>query len=118
MPQVALGGTHTILDTPKGAHTVDESLVTGESLPVEKHPGDPVTGGTVNQTGSFLMETQRVGRETLLARIVQLVRDAQRTRAPIQRLADVVASWFVPVVIGVAGLTFGWPRRSLTRWRC
>ena len=90
----------------EGTSAVDESMVTGESIPVEKTAGSKVTGGTINGTGSFLMEAERVGAETLLSQIVRLVSEAQRTRAPIQRLADVVASWFVPVVILVAIITF------------
>ena len=89
-----------------GASAVDESMVTGESLPVDKGEGNPVTGGTVNTTGSFVMEAQRVGSDTLLARIVRSVGEAQRSRAPIQRLADTVAGWFVPAVIVVALATF------------
>jgi Cu+-exporting ATPase len=81
-------------------------MLTGEAMPVEKSPGDKVTGGTVNQTGSFLMEAERVGSETVLARIVEMVAQAQRSRAPIQRLADKVAAWFVPAVIAVAVITF------------
>ncbi len=90
----------------EGSSAVDESMVTGEPLPVEKRPGDPVIGGTVNTTGAFVMKAERVGSETLLAQIVQLVAEAQRSRAPIQRLADVVAAYFVPVVIVVAIVTF------------
>ncbi len=90
----------------EGASAVDESMVTGESLPVERRPGDRVTGGTVNGTGGLVMRAERVGAETLLAQIVAMVGEAQRTRAPIQRLADVVASYFVPAVVGVAALTF------------
>jgi len=89
-----------------GASAVDESLVTGEPIPVDKEPGDPVTGGTVNTTGTFVMEAERVGSDTLLARIVRAVGEAQRSRAPIQRLADTVAAWFVPGVIVVAVATF------------
>src|SRR6202158_1250804 len=89
-----------------GGSTVDESMITGESMPVEKHVGDKVVGATINGTGSFVMRAERVGSETLLARIVQMVSQAQRSRAPIQRLADRVAAWFVPVVVGVAIVTF------------
>jgi P-type Cu+ transporter len=90
----------------EGSTTVDESMVTGEPIPVEKAQGLPVTGGTVNGTGPFVMEASRVGADTLLARIVRMVSEAQRSRAPIQRLADTVSSWFVPTVIVVAALTF------------
>ncbi|MCB0322782.1 MAG: copper-translocating P-type ATPase, partial [Bdellovibrionales bacterium] len=90
----------------EGQSSVDESMLTGEPVPVEKQAGDKLIGGTVNGTGSLLMRTERVGSETLLARIVQLVADAQRSRAPIQRLADVVAGYFVPAVIAVAVLSF------------
>ena len=90
----------------EGATSVDESMVTGEPIPVEKAPGDTVTGGTVNGTGTIVMEAQRVGSDTLLAQIVRMVSEAQRSRAPIQRVADTVAAWFVPAVIGVAVVTF------------
>jgi Cu+-exporting ATPase len=90
----------------EGRSAVDESMVTGEAVPVEKTEGDGVVGGTVNATGSFVMEAQKVGRDTLLAQIVRMVAEAQRSRAPIQRLADVVASWFVPAVVAAAVLTF------------
>jgi Cu+-exporting ATPase len=91
----------------EGASTVDESMLTGEPMPVEKTAGSRVTGGTVNGTGSFVMRAERVGSDTVLAHIVRMVGEAQRTRAPIQRLADVVAGWFVPAVILVAVVTFG-----------
>ena len=81
----------------EGTTTVDESMVTGEPIPVEKAPASAVTGGTVNGTGTFVMEAQRVGSDTLLAQIVRMVGEAQRSRAPIQRLADPVSGWFVPV---------------------
>jgi len=93
----------------EGKSSVDESMVTGESMPVAKEPGAKVIGGTINQTGSFIMRAEKVGRDTMLAQIVQMVADAQRSRAPIQRLADMVAAWFVPAVIGIAVLAFiGW----------
>ena len=85
---------------------MDESLVTGEPMPVEKHPREKVTGGTINGTGSFVMRAERVGAETLLAQIVRMVAEAQRTRAPIQNLADVVSSYFVPAVVAVATAAF------------
>ncbi len=90
----------------EGSSFVDESMLTGEPVPVEKSPGIRATGGTVNGTGSFIIEAERVGSDTVLAQIVKLVGEAQRTRAPIQRLADTVASWFVPAVIFAAMLTF------------
>jgi Cu+-exporting ATPase len=93
----------------EGASAVDESMVSGEPMPVEKHGGDSVTGGTLNTSGSFIMEAQRVGSETMLAQIVKLVSEAQRSRAPMQRLADRVASYFVPAVVLAAVLAFfGW----------
>jgi Cu+-exporting ATPase len=90
----------------EGASTIDESMVTGEPVPAEKGPGDPVIGATVNGTGSLIMRADKVGGETLLSRIVSMVAEAQRTRAPIQRLADVVSSYFVPIVIATAVVTF------------
>ena len=90
----------------EGASTVDESMVTGEPIPVEKKAGDRVVGATVNGTGSLVLEAERVGSETLLAQIVQMVAEAQRSRAPIQKLADVVSGYFVPAVILIAVVTF------------
>jgi Cu+-exporting ATPase len=90
----------------EGATTIDESMVTGEPIPVEKGDGAKVTGGTVNGTGTFVMTAERVGRDTLLAQIVRMVGEAQRSRAPIQRLADTVSGWFVPIVIAIAIATF------------
>jgi Cu+-exporting ATPase len=90
----------------EGSTSVDESMVTGEPIPVEKTKGDKVTGGTVNGTGSFVMRAERVGSETLLAQIVRMVSEAQRSRAPIQKLADVVAGYFVPAVVLIAVITF------------
>jgi Cu+-exporting ATPase len=91
----------------EGRSTLDESLVTGESMPVTKEVGDKVIAGTINQSGSFVMRADKVGRDTLLSQIVKMVAEAQRSRAPIQRLADQVAGWFVPVVIVVALIAFG-----------
>ena len=89
-----------------GATSIDESMITGEPLAVEKSPGDPLTGGTLNGTGTVVMRAEHVGSETLLAQIVRLVGEAQRTRAPIQRIADVVSGYFVPAVVLVSVLTF------------
>ncbi len=91
----------------EGKSAVDESMITGEPIPAPKAVGDAVTGGTVNGTGGLVIRAERVGADTLLSQIVQMVSEAQRSRAPIQRLADVVASWFVPAVVVVALATFG-----------
>jgi P-type E1-E2 ATPase len=110
----------------EGSSAVDQSMVTGEAMPVAKRVGDRVIGGTVNATGAFVLRADRVGPETMLARIVAMVEEAQRSRAPIQRLADVVAGWFVPAVIAVALLAFAaWAiwgpctraRCSVARWQ-
>ena len=103
----------------EGRSAVDESMVSGESIPVEKNPGDEVIGGTINKTGSFKFETTKIGRDTLLAQIVRMVEEAQGSKPPIARLADVIASYFVPAVIGAATLTlaswyFFGPAPSLT----
>ncbi|HFL3389828.1 TPA: HAD-IC family P-type ATPase, partial [Legionella pneumophila] len=90
----------------EGHSFVDESMVTGEPMPVAKEIGDKVIGATINQTGSFIMKALHVGADTMLARIVQMVSDAQRSRAPIQRVADTVSAWFVPTVILIAVLSF------------
>jgi len=89
-----------------GTSAIDESMITGESVPAEKEVGSRVTGATVNGTGSFIMRAERIGKETLLAQIVKMVSEAQRSRAPIQRLADIVAAYFVPAVILISGVTF------------
>lgn len=89
----------------EGSSSIDESMLTGEPIPVEKSTGSAVTGGTLNGTGTFVMEAKRVGKETLLAQIVTMVGEAQRSRAPIQRLADRVSAWFVPAVVVIAVLT-------------
>ena len=90
----------------EGNSSVDESMITGEPIPIEKRPGDNVTGATVNGTGSLIIKAERIGADTLLSQIVKMVSEAQRSRAPIQKLADVVSSYFVPTVIGVAIVTF------------
>jgi len=90
----------------EGTSPVDEAMITGEAIPVEKGPGDRLVGATVNGTGSLVMRAEKVGADTLLARIVRMVAEAQRSRAPIQKLADVVAGWFVPAVAAAAGITF------------
>ena len=90
----------------EGTSAVDESMVTGEPMPVEKHPGERVIGATMNTTGSFVMRAERVGAETLLSQIVRMVGEAQRSRAPVQRLADTVSAYFVPAVVAVAVLAF------------
>ena len=106
----------------EGRSAVDESMVTGESMPVEKEKGAKVIGGTINGTGSLVMRAEKIGADTMLARIVQMVAEAQRSRAPIQRLADIVSAWFVPAVIVVAVVAFIawmiWGRRppSPMRW--
>src|SRR5437773_9827227 len=89
-----------------GQSNIDESMITGEPMPVSKRAGDKVVGATVNQTGSFLMRAERIGSDTLLAQIVQMVAEAQRSRAPIQKLADTVSGYFVPAVISIAVITF------------
>ena len=90
----------------EGQSNIDESMITGEPMPVSKGAGDKVVGATVNQTGSFLMRTERIGSETLLAQIVRMVAEAQRSRAPIQKLADTVSGYFVPAIISIAVITF------------
>ena len=99
--KVPVDGTLT-----EGASAVDESMLTGEPAPVDKHPADEVIAGTVNQTGSFLMVARKVGQDTVLSQIVNMVAEAQRSRAPIQKVADAVAGWFVPAVVVISILTF------------
>lgn len=105
----------------EGRSSVDQSMITGESLPVLRQVGDPVIGGTVNQTGSFLMQAENIGEQTVLSRIVKMVAEAQRSRAPIQRVADSVAAYFVPAVVLIAAMTFvAWavlrPREPALAW--
>jgi Cu+-exporting ATPase len=114
--KIAVDGTIT-----EGSSSVDESMITGEPVPTLKEKGSRVIGGTVNQTGSFLMVAEKVGEDTVLARIVQMVAEAQRSRAPIQKVADVVAGYFVPAVVAIAALTFVvWlvvaPRQPALAW--
>src|SRR3546814_9414936 len=90
----------------EGRSSGDESMITGEPVPAEKVAGDPVTGATINGSGSLVIEARRVGADTVLAQIVEMVANAQRSRAPIQKYADRVAGWFVPAVIGIAVLAF------------
>jgi P-type Cu+ transporter len=90
----------------EGASAIDESMVTGEAIPVEKHPGDRVVGATINGTGTLIIRAEKVGADMLLSRIVAMVAEAQRSRAPIQKIADVVSAYFVPTVVAVAALTF------------
>lgn len=90
----------------EGRSAIDESMITGESMPVTKEKESPVIGGTINQTGSFIMRAEKIGQDTVLSRIVHMVAEAQRSRAPIQKLADLVAGWFVPAVILIAAISF------------
>ena len=111
-----------------GVSAIDESMVTGEPIPVEKHAGDRVIGATINTTGTLSIQAEKVGADTLLARIVAMVAEAQRSRAPVQKLADVVSAYFVPAVIAVAAITFvvwaslvhrrDWRMQSSTRLPC
>ena len=93
-------------EVTEGRSNIDESMITGEPIPAEKHPGSKVTAGTVNQTGSFLLRAEKVGAQTLLSQIVHMVNEASRSRAPIQKLADQVSGWFVPGVIAAAVIAF------------
>ena len=104
-------------DILEGRSAIDESMVTGESMPVTKSVGEKVIGGTMNQSGGFVMRADKVGRDTVLAQIVQMVAQAQRSRAPIQRLADQVSAWFVPAVIAGRRCWRSWPGRSGDRSR-
>ena len=90
----------------EGHSAIDESIISGEPVPAEKSSGDKVTGATVNTTGSFVMRAERVGSDTLLAQIVAMVAEAQRSRAPIQKLVDTISAWFVPSVVVIALMTF------------
>ena len=90
----------------EGNSNIDESMITGEPMPIEKKPGDKVTSGTINGNGSFLMKTEKIGEETLLSKIIKMVNDASRTKAPIQKLADKISKIFVPTVIAISVLTF------------
>jgi Cu+-exporting ATPase len=99
--KVPIDGTIT-----EGGGNLDESMITGEPMPVAKKEGDPVIGATLNQTGSFVMRAEKIGGDTLLSQIVQMVAEAQRSRAPIQKVADTVAGWFVPIVVAAAAVTF------------
>jgi Cu+-exporting ATPase len=99
--KVPLDGTIT-----EGGGSLDESMITGEPMPIAKQAGDSVIGATVNSTGSFVMRAEKTGADTMLSQIIQMVADAQRSRAPIQKVADTVAGWFVPIVVGAAILTF------------
>jgi cation transport ATPase len=90
----------------EGASSIDQSMVTGESMPVDKAVGGKVIAGTLNRSGALVIRAEKVGRETMLARIVKMVSEAQRMRAPVQKLTDTAAGWFVPAVIGIAVFSF------------